>query len=237
MANLVLDLSHWQGDVNFKEIAASGTIGVILKATQGTGYIDPMYEANKKAAHDAGLLVSAYHFLEHGNVQAQMEHFMDVAALPRGYRLCIDFEANPDGQDATLTDLETAVEILREYDWELTVYGGSSHLKGEIPNYNRVLAANTSLWIAHYTDAKQPSWPTATWPQWSLWQWTQEGSNPGVNGDVDCNRWNGSEDGLRDWFVRPKHVQPGPKPSPLVTVDISVPDDVTVVVYINGEMH
>jgi len=57
---------------------------------------------------------------------------------------------------------------------------------------NGWLAANTSLWLAQYTTGL-PSWPTGTWPNWSLWQYTDGGTVPGFSRPLDCDRFNGSD--------------------------------------------
>jgi len=44
--NVVIDLSHHNGDVDLAQAAADGILGVIQKATQGTGYQDPTYRTN-----------------------------------------------------------------------------------------------------------------------------------------------------------------------------------------------
>lgn len=202
---IVLDVSHWQEINNFAHVVENGTAGVILKCTQGTTYIDPTYFDRASAANGAGLLVSAYHFLEHADVAEQMAHFVEYASLPDNGRVCIDFEENPNGPDPTLDDLLEAVRwLLDNTSYEITVYG-SGLLKSVVGNdYIGLLAANTSLWIAHYTDKASPDWPKATWKTWSLWQWTQSGGSPGIAGSVDCNRWNGDPSRLADWFYRPE---------------------------------
>jgi lysozyme len=237
---IVLDLSHWQGTPDFKKIFANGTEGVILKCTQGTSYVDDKYLTNMQAAKSAGLLVSAYHFLERGDIDAQMGNFLKTHELPYGSRLCLDFEENPNGGNPTLTDLTDAVLNLMAYapDYEITVYG-SGLLKSAVGSTrNEILADCTSLWIAHYTSAKAPDWPKQTWPQWSLWQYTQSGSSPGVSGDVDCNRWNGDPARLADWFYAPQSPpEPTPPPVPdgeAVSVSISVPEGTKVTIFVNG---
>ncbi|MFN8659635.1 MAG: GH25 family lysozyme [Candidatus Obscuribacterales bacterium] len=51
------------------------------------------------------------------------------------------------------------------------------------------------LWIAHYTNAPQPLIPQP-WTHWDFWQYTNSGKTPGVNGNVDHNRFFGVRDDL-----------------------------------------
>ncbi|WP_425384237.1 glycoside hydrolase family 25 protein [Wolbachia endosymbiont (group B) of Eupithecia inturbata] len=60
--NGIIDLSHWQENVDFELAKENGIVGVIHKATQGTGYIDTKYKERRKEAEDLGLLWGSYHF-------------------------------------------------------------------------------------------------------------------------------------------------------------------------------
>jgi hypothetical protein len=50
MSDIVIDLNHWEAPVDFAQINASGIVAVILKATQGTGFVDPTFAARAVAA-------------------------------------------------------------------------------------------------------------------------------------------------------------------------------------------
>src|SRR5690348_14694718 len=57
-----IDVSHYQGTVDWAKVAGSGRKFGIVKATEGTGYIDSSFAANWSAMKKAGVLRSAYHF-------------------------------------------------------------------------------------------------------------------------------------------------------------------------------
>ena len=57
--NVVVDLSHHNANVDFKKLRAGGIVGVIHKATQGTGFVDKKYEERRQIALDEGLLWGA----------------------------------------------------------------------------------------------------------------------------------------------------------------------------------
>jgi lysozyme len=63
MSDIAIDLSHWEAPVDFAQVKASGISAVILKATQGTGFVDPTFASRAVATNDAGLFLGAYHFL------------------------------------------------------------------------------------------------------------------------------------------------------------------------------
>lgn len=226
---VVVDLSHHNPEPDWADLKAGGTIGVILKATEGTTYIDPTFGARRESARAAGLAVCSYHFLKGGNAERQMLHYLDVVAPQRGERVIIDYE----DPRCTLDDLLTAVEALvrQPLDLQITVYSG--HLIKEQLGDDReqLLADFTSLWIAHYTSASAPSWPTGTWPVWSLWQFTDKARVPGIDRPVDGNRFNGSEEAcLR--FLRP--AQPPEPAGAVVGISLSVPRGVRLEITVNG---
>lgn len=78
----------------FKKIRATDVVGVIHKATQGTGFVDDKYAARKPAALAAGLLWGAYHFGTGDDVDAQVSHFINTVQPDGSFVLVLDFEKN-----------------------------------------------------------------------------------------------------------------------------------------------
>jgi GH25 family lysozyme M1 (1,4-beta-N-acetylmuramidase) len=234
---IFVDLSHWNPMPDWAKLLAGGVTGVILKATEGTTYIDPTWRERALDAMLAGLAVGTYHFLKAGNPAGQMDFYIAETnkVMPLGSRVCIDHE-----ETATLAELEQAVLRIRDQrpDLQVTVYSG--HLIKEQLGSVRsaVLADNTSLWIAQYTTAAAPSWPKSTWPAWSLWQYTDKAKVTGISQPVDGNRFNGSDENALKW-LRPV-AEPGPDPVPepesRVSVSISVPYGTEVSVSVNGKV-
>lgn len=237
---VVIDISHHQADpVDFAKIKANGTIGVILKATEGTSYTDPTYAKRKAAALAAGLLVSAYHFLKAGSVAQQMQYFAKQAGAKPGERLVIDYEDSK----LKLSDLETAVDALRAAapGVEITIYGANGFLGAQLAGKKNDKLASCSLWVASYTTKSEPTMTDlkGTWPFWSLWQYSDKGAVVGINGPIDSNRWNGQETALVNWFKKDAVVpQPQPVPTPAtdpVTIEVTAPEGVPVKVLVNGK--
>jgi lysozyme len=235
---IVVDLSHWNPTPDWKKLKADGCVGVIHKASEGTSYVDNMLFSRASAAIAAGLCWSTYHFLKAGNIQAQMDHYLKTVNPKQGERMCIDHE-----EKATLGELEAAVSYLhaKRPDVQVTVYSG--HLiKEQLGSaFNATLAA-TSLWIAQYTTAAAPSWPSGTWPQWSLWQYTDKASAAGVSAPVDGNRWNGDPANLPLWFgpatVAPPVPEPEPTPTPAtVSIAIAASPGTLISVTVNGVQY
>jgi lysozyme len=193
---ICIDISHWQPDPDWKTLMLGGTQAVILKCTEGTGYLDKTYNSRITSARANNFSVAPYHFLKPGNAVEQMKWFVKNAKMNPGDRLVIDYE----DAGCKLSELLSAVEYLMSLKiYEITVYGGSL-LKEQIGSSKiELLANNTSLWLAQYTEGT-PTWPKATWKYWSLWQYTDKASVHGLSVPCDGNKWNGSPDKLAGWF-------------------------------------
>ena len=88
----VLDLSHYNKVKSFQLMKAAGIVGVILKATEGTGMVDITYPGYFAAARSAGLQVGAYHFNTGENVEEQVHHFLTTVKPDDKTLLALDFE-------------------------------------------------------------------------------------------------------------------------------------------------
>lgn len=194
---IALDISHWQPDpIDWTKVKAAGVVGVIHKATEGTRITDKKLFSRAKAAMDAGLKWSTYHFLRQGSMSEQMDYYIGTINPVEGERVCLDHE----DARVSLDDLIACVKAVRTNrpDLQIAIYSGHLIKDQLAGNYNKVLAENTSLWLAQYTTV--PTWPMKTWPQWSLWQYTDKANVAGISGDVDGNRFNGSAENCAAWF-------------------------------------
>lgn len=226
-----IDISHWQGYPDFDQVKAAGVIAMIHKCTEGTGYTDPNRARNCANAIRAGIKVATYHWLSHdADPGDQMRYYLNVLDPVGGERVIIDYEE--DG--CTLDQLKAAVEYLAAdpRDLQITVYSGHL-LKEQLGSkHDAFLADHTDLWLAQYTTGT-PSWPTGTYSHWTLWQYSESGTMPGITGSaVDLNRYNGDDDALLTW-ISPRSDIPQPDHDKVVTVDIAVPEGVTVKVNVN----
>jgi len=229
---IVVDLSHHNPEPDWPALKAGGTQGVILKATQGTSFVDAEFLKRRNDALEAGLYVASYHFLEHGSIDAQMGHYVATVDPEAFERMVIDYEDYED-KSPTFDDLCRATYVLKGEGCEVAIYGGGK-LKADLGNDYAHDLAGTSLWIAQYTDAAAPSWPKTQWPVWSLWQFTDAATCDGIGAPVDGNRWNGDPANLKAWFYRPDDA-PQPEPDEvMVTIGIDAPDGVAVSILVNG---
>lgn len=202
---LVLDLSHHNKIASFQMIFDYGVRGVILKATQGSGYVDPTYAKRKLAAKAAGLAVGAYHFASSGPPDAQLKHFLDVAELEADEIGALDYEPDLKNGDMKFSD---ARDFLANYESQMgrkaTLYSGHL-LKEKLGTKSDPFLGQHKLWLAQYSArAKLPP----GFDRYFLWQYSDGTSNPtgwnnhvaGVQGLVDCNHYEGTaEQLLAEW--------------------------------------
>jgi lysozyme len=240
---VIIDISHYQPQPDWKKVAAGGTIGVILKATENLTYVDPTYYGRQIGAIEAGVLVAAYHFLRPNNIDDQMRHFVKTVAPSPGERLVVDYE------DAGIPfkDLERAVHYLLENtQCEITVYG-SNVLVDACKGKKSPILEQTSLWQARYSSS-QPAVPTNIWPTWTVWQYTDKAVVDGISGNVDGNKWNGDPARIPQWFdanaITPPAPEPEPEPVPptpdarqvAMNLMIESPDDIDFTLTVNGRI-
>jgi GH25 family lysozyme M1 (1,4-beta-N-acetylmuramidase) len=201
-----IDVSHWQGTINWPRVAASGKKFVFMKASESTDYVDPTYQTNRAQAEANGLLVGAYHFGRPcttsvrpcdapSDPAAEADHFIDTARWASGELFpVLDLE---DRGGLSTAKLQTWVQrfLGRVYDRTgvramiyVSPYFWSSNM-GDTTWF----ADNgyKILWVAHWTTASAPSVPADDWAGngWTFWQYTSDGSVPGIGGRVDLDRY------------------------------------------------
>ena len=191
---LGIDVSHFQGDVNWQDVRNANIRFVYDKASQGDRFTDPDYVQNKKGAHEAGLLHGSYHFFtsDKGG-KSQAEHFVSVAEYsPGDMPPVLDLEqagikGNPD-----IPALQKEIMIwLQEVENTLNV---RPIIYTNNPFANRYLNhpdfSEYELWIAEYGVSK-PKIPES-WKDkgWLIWQRTDRGGIEGVVGQVDHDLFN-----------------------------------------------
>ena len=191
-----LDVSRWQGEINWPKVAAEGHRFVFIRASIGDTYVDPHFAQNWAGARGAGLLVSAYHVMRFDqDPQAQVDHFLAVldGRVP-DLPLVLDLERTDHASSDTITaSIGVALERLESLvDRRPLIYTARWWWHRYVRS--RVRWADYDLWIASYT--REPYLPRE-WTQWQFWQYTAKGRVAGISGrTVDLNWFNGQESDL-----------------------------------------
>lgn len=197
--NVVIDISHHNGTVDFAKVKAAGIVGVIQKCTQGLTYTDPTYVSNRKAATAAGLLWGAYHFATGDDATAQAQHFLAVAQPDNNTLLVLDFEENTGGTSMAVAGAETFVNYVNQQNGRYPGFYSGSYIKQLLGSNSNPTLAKCWFWLSQYGSTPQVP---ANWPTWTMWQYTDGVSGPqphsvdGVTGNCDRDQFNGALDQL-----------------------------------------
>jgi lysozyme len=192
----VIDISHYNPVKSFATVKAAGIVGVICKATQGTGMVDVTYADKIAAAKAAGLLVGAYHFNSGENVTEQINHFLDTVKPDNNTLLALDFEDYPQSNMTLDQCEEFLVSVHKLVGKPPKLYSGN-RVKNLLGTKNDSNLGLYPLWIAEY--GPRPVLQ-ASWSNYFLWQYSQTGKVPGVSGNIDLNSFNGTDEQLaKEW--------------------------------------
>ena len=228
----VPDLSHYEWPCDFNALAESGCLGVIYKATQGTGYHDDTYEQARSAAYAAGLLWGAYHFADGSNVGKQVNNYLSFAMPTADDLICLDFEDNG-SNSMSLSDAENWIQKVEDNlgrTGQCVLYSGN-RIKETLGDRISEFWGSRRLWIAQYGTSVQIP---ASWDTYWLWQYTDGSIGPEPHqcagtGPCDMNAYQGDETQLVTEWSGAGMPTPSPVPVELVVnILISAPEGVTV---------
>ena len=198
----IIDISHYNGpSLDFEKASASGIVGVLHKASDGSTYIDPMYDQNRQNATAAGMKWGAYHYWENDPVDSQVQNFLGAVGNLQQVLLAVDVEISAVSWDQV--GQFTAAVHERTGQWP-GIYSNLSTLKSLTSGDGSQLAESW-LWLAYYSSEVPESPVPSIWPTWTIWQYTQSAQVPGItDSEHPCDRdtFNGSEAELmRLWGV------------------------------------
>lgn len=194
-----VDISKYQGRVDFKKMKASGIRYVFIRATEGNTYQDVNYKFNIASARAAGLVIGVYHFYETNDAPlSQLDNFKRIVSLSAGdLPPVIDIETLHQ-QDKTnlINNIHVFLNGLEShYGAKPILYSGrnfSNEYLDRLGDY--------PLWLAEY-DVDKPTLPAA-WSNWTFWQWSQSSTVSGIDGLVDADRFNGDELSFRKLLIK-----------------------------------
>lgn len=201
-----IDLSRWQGQVDWRTARANGVTFAFIKATEGGDRLDPSFEVHRQAAAVAGVPHGAYHFY-YWCTPAEVQARWFIANVPRepGHLPPIlDVEWNPDSPscrsrpapDTVRSEMRTFLDILaRHYGQRPLIYTTI----GFWQDNDLARMTGEEFWLR-----STAGHPTETYDgaRWSFWQYSGTGLVPGITGRVDLNAFAGSETAWANWLAR-----------------------------------
>jgi lysozyme len=196
-----IDVSRWQGVMDWQKAKTAGAQFAFIKATEGQSWVDPQYGRNWAEAQKAGIPRGAYHFFRNGfSPENQAQHFVSTVRSGGFGELPLvadieDTQGTPNAEEVRTFLLQ--VEMLSGR--KPIVYTGAWWWNqfGSLP-----WAKEYDLWIANYRATPPPVLP-AGWDTWVFWQYTSTGPGPvygAQSNGIDLNYFNGSADDLRRYI-------------------------------------
>ena len=198
-----LDVSRWQATINWAQVKAAGKQFVVMKATEGTGYVDPMYATNRAGAMGVGIPMAAYHFASPDSspneAVQEADHYVAVARLTAGNLLpALDLEQTGGLAPAALQAWVRAWldEVTARLGIRPMIYVSPNFWSSKVGNDTTIAQAGyKTLWIANW-GVTSPTVPANNWNGngYTFWQYTDCGHVAGITtGCVDLDRYNGSD--------------------------------------------
>ncbi len=198
-----IDVSHYQGDIDWNQVYADGDRFAFAKATESTDYVDDYFTQNMENGHAAGLYMGAYHFARPNtpvkdDAIAEADHFVNVIMpyIKDGYLVpALDLE------NGSYIGWENLSMWVNYFCGEVFNKTGVKPIVYTAPYYAKYLDFSVTqwdLWIANY-GVSSPD--TGVWGFWSFWQYSDSGTVSGVSGSVDLDVYNGNLQSLVKEYV------------------------------------
>jgi Lyzozyme M1 (1,4-beta-N-acetylmuramidase) len=192
-----IDISHYQGRIDWSLIEKQNIDFVFIKATEGSSCIDENFKTNWKNVQDSKLIIGAYHFFSFdSSAESQAENYITTVENLNGkLPPVIDFEyygdkaKNPPKVDTTRKELHKLLSLLEQH------YGVKPIIYSSLKTYHRYICNefnDYTLWIrnVYYT----PNFDLNG--KWKFWQYTDTAMLKGYSGGekyIDMNVFNGTE--------------------------------------------
>lgn len=233
-----IDISSWQRDINLSAIKADF---VIVKATEGIGYVDKSCDMLFQKALSLGKKLGFYHFARPTNDPIREADFFYENC--RGYFgkgiPILDWES---GNTSNVTWAKRWLDRVYQLSGvKPVIYMSESVVNAN--NWSAVAAADYGLWVAKYRDnnpdynynmANAGSRPHVKWWKfYCMWQWTSSGRLNGYNGNLDCDVFYGDQS-TWDAYVGKSTSAAKPQLKPARKTNDQIADEVIAGQWGNG---
>ena len=202
-----IDIASYQSGIDLTVVPCDF---VIIKATQGTGYVNPDCDRAYQQAKRAGKLRGTYHYVGGGNAVAEADYYVNnIKGYLRDGLLAIDWEAEQNSAWGNEAYLEQFVRrVIERTGIKPLIYSMASR-------YAQVAAVakklDCGLWVAEYADMNPTGYQAHPWREGAyacaIRQYASTGRLNGWGGNLDLNIAYMTRD---QWA---KYVNPGGKPA------------------------
>ena len=185
-----IDVSGWQGEIDFTKVKNADIKFVYIKSSEGKNTVDRYFRRNYEKAKENGLNIGFYHYVRARNTEdalLEANHFANtIAGTIPDCKLAMDFE---NFGNLSLNEINTISKVFLERVQEITnkemiIYSNTSSARNI---FSAELANRYPLWVAQYY-VSEPS-NNGKWNSWEGFQYTDQGTVPGINGYVDRDKF------------------------------------------------
>ena len=185
-----IDVSEWQGTIDFEAVADSGIDIVYIRASEGTDYIDPYFRENYEKAKANGLRTGFYHYLTartEEEARAEAEFFVgNIKGTEPECKLAMDFESFGDLNVGEINQISKVfLERVQELSGKECVIYSDAYNAREI--FDEELATKYVIWVADYFVSEPAN--NGKWSSWVGFQFTDRGRINGIDGNVDRDKF------------------------------------------------
>ena len=200
-----IDISKWQGDIDWKTVRASGVAFAFIKATEGKDIVDPKFSEYWQEARDAGIPQAPYHFYYFCSTADEQADWFIQNVPKEAMKLppVLDVEWNSASPTCRYRpDPATVRSQLQRFMDRLEAYYGKRPIIYTSVDFHRDNLVgyfqDYHFWLRSV--AKHPDVTYAN-RRWAFWQYTSTGIIPGIKGPTDINVFAGSEENWHNWVA------------------------------------
>ena len=197
-----VDVSRWQGEIDWPKLRTQGANFAYIKATDGGDHLDPMFKTNWQRARQAGIRRGAYHFFYWcRRASEQADWFIrNVPRDPDALPPVIDVEWNGDSACKRRPSRADVLEKMQVFMDKLERHYGQRPVIYTAPDFykDNLVGAfeNYPFWLRAVAQHPSKVYPGR---KFVFWQYSGSGLSQGVNGKIDLNVFNGSVEGWHNW--------------------------------------
>ncbi|GEO84335.1 MULTISPECIES: glycoside hydrolase family 25 protein [Alphaproteobacteria] len=197
-----VDVSRWQGDIDWPKLRTQGANFAYIKATDGGDHIDPMFKTNWRKAKEAGIRRGAYHFFYWCRTAGEQADWFirNVPRDPDALPPVIDVEYNHESSCKRRLSVEKVREKMQVFMDKLERHYGKRPVIYTAPDFYKDNLRNAFLdypfWLRSVA-----AHPAKVYPgrKWLFWQYSGSGLSHGVNEKIDLNVFRGGEADWHQW--------------------------------------
>lgn len=201
-----IDVSAYQGEIDWKTLSAEDIFFVFIKATEGSTFVDEKFDYNFKEAAKTSLAVGAYHFFSYDSSgKTQAENFISNVTPFKGMLppvIDLEFYGDkadfPPQRDKVEKELKTMLTLLEEH------YGQKPVIYATEKSYDLYLSDDYKeydIWIRNVISKPKLSDDR----NWTFWQFTNRERLDGYKGEekyIDMNIFNGDTEKWSEYLKK-----------------------------------